>query len=296
MLPVHTNRTEKDTTSSVPDRARCHGTPALRPYDIGVNRVGTALLILLTAVVFGGVVYVLGHDTKVPEAGQTPGFSAPPQTTPARTPSTTQVPVSPSSSAAATSGSVSSSSSSGSVLIAFVGDDYTHGLGGSGGSATFPALVASNLHVQQKSFYLDNGGYAKTDNSGKTYADLVSAVIAAHPDVVVVSGGRNDRADDPNTLASKAAALFSALRQGLPNAKLVGVAPWWGDSAHPTALQSVDTAVKDGVTAAGGSYFDISDPLFSHPEWMANAADPNNAGYSAIAQSLESKLQALLPA
>ncbi len=120
-------------------------------------------------------------------------------------------------------------------------------------------------------------------------------MIAAHPDIVVVSGGRNDRADDPSTLASKATALFAALRQGLPSATLIAVAPWWGDSAQPAVLQQVATSVQQAVTAAGGTYLNLADPLFGHPDWMANAADPDDAGYHAIAESLEPKLQALLP-
>jgi len=256
-----------------------------------VNRVWTALLIALTVAVFGGVVYLLGHDSKVPEAGQTPGYSpttgaviTPPPTTPAT------------STDASTSGvaATTSSTSAPSTLIAFLGDDYTHGVGSSASSKTFPALIASNLKVKQEHFYVDNAGYAKSGSDGKSYADLVDAVIAAHPDIVVVSGGRNDRADDLGTFTSKAKSLFAALKAGLPDAKIVAVAPWWGDSTHPSVLDSIGSAIKDGVTAAGGTYLDIDDPLVGHSDWMANAADPNDKGYQAIAESLEPKLQPLL--
>ena len=258
-----------------------------------MNRVWTALLIALTVAVFGGVVYLLGHNTKVPEAGQTPGYAP---TTGGVVTSASTTPTTPTTSSKASTSAVAatSSGSTQSTLIAFVGDDYTHGVGDSGDSKSFPALIASALHVQEKRFYLDNAGYAKSGSDGKSYADLVDQVIAAHPDIVVVSGGRNDRADDPNTLASKATALFAALKQGLPNAKLVAVAPWWGDSAHPSVLDQVGSAIKDAVTSAGGTYFDIDDPLFGHSEWMSNAADPNDQGYQAIAESLEPKLQPLL--
>jgi len=85
-----------------------------------------------------------------------------------------------------------------------------------------------------------------------------------------------------------------ALKAGLPDAKIVAVAPWWGDSTHPSVLDSIGSAIKDGVTAAGGTYLDIDDPLVGHSDWMANAADPNDKGYQAIAESLEPKLQPLL--
>jgi lysophospholipase L1-like esterase len=269
---------------------------ALRPYDVFVNRVWTGLVIALTAVVLGGVVYVVGHNPRVPQAGQTPGYSPPTQTsTPPATPSTS--PSAPTSPVADNSspGTPVSTGSTNATLIAFLGDDYTHGLGGSGGSATFPAQVAATLHVQERSFYVDNGGYAKSGASGQAYADLVSAVVAAHPNVVVVTGGRNDQADDPSTLTSRATALFSALRQGLPDAVIVAVAPWWGDSAQPAVLQGVATSIQQAVTAVNGTYLNLPDPLYGHPSWMADAADPNDQGYQAIAESLEPKLQPLLP-
>lgn len=286
-----------EVTTSIREPAAWPADPGQpRPYDALVNRVWTALLIALTAVVLGGVVYVVGHNPKVPQAGQTPGYTPPPQTAPVAQASSP----SPSRSAAASPGgdagsSSASAASSTATLIAFVGDDYTHGLGSSGGSTTLPAQVATALQVHEKSFYTDNGGYAQAGTTGQTYADLVSAVIAAHPDVVVVTGGRNDRADDPSTLTSRAAALFTALHQGLPSAVLVAVAPWWGDSAQPAALQGVATAVQQGITAVAGTYLNLPDPLYGHPSWMADAADPNDQGYHAIAESLEPKLAALLP-
>jgi lysophospholipase L1-like esterase len=155
--------------------------------------------------------------------------------------------------------------------------------------------VAKALGVHEMRFYLDNAGYAKGSADGQTYSDLVSEVVAAHPQIVVVSGGRNDRADNVDTLTADAASLFSQLHSGLPDAELVAVAPWWGDSPHPAVLTAVDQAVEAGVTGAGGVYLDIPDPLYDHPNWMADDADPNDLGYAAIAASLEPKLKALLP-
>jgi len=115
-----------------------HDSGPVRPYDVGVNRVWTALLIALTVAVFGGVVYLLGHDTKVPQAGETPGYAP---TTEATAAPTTTVPTTPK---ASTSGVAATSSSAppSSTLIAFLGDDYTHGVGSSSSTKTFPALIA----------------------------------------------------------------------------------------------------------------------------------------------------------
>ena len=266
------------------------------PTIASVNRLWTALLATATIVVLGGVVYVLSHNPTVPQAGQIPGYTAPSFGVPSLTStSPTTTPSATGSAHAAVSSNPESIASVASTVIAFVGDDYTHGVGGSGGSKTFPSLVGASLHVHDESFYLDDAGYAKTDADGNAYGYLVSQVIAAHPDIVVVTGGRNDRADDPSTLTSKSAAFFSALRAGLPQAKIIAVAAWWGDSPQPAVLEQVDAAVNGGVTAAGGTYLDLPDPLFGHSDWMSDDADPNDQGYAAIAASLEPKLKALLP-
>ena len=68
----------------------------------------------------------------------------------------------------------------------------------------------------------------------------------------------------------------------------------WGDSDKPPEVVAVGQAVKSAVTAAGGKYLDIADPLHGHPGFMADAGDPDDDGYAAIAAALEPKLKALL--
>jgi lysophospholipase L1-like esterase len=69
----------------------------------------------------------------------------------------------------------------------------------------------------------------------------------------------------------------------------------WGDSDEPAAVREIGNVVKDAVTAAGGRYLDLPDPIRGHPSFMADAADPDDAGYAAIAAALEPKLEPLLP-
>ena len=115
--------------------------------------------------------------------------------------------------------------------------------------------------------------------------------------MVVVSGGRNDLSTGHDLTAStdEVDQLFAKLRAGLPHAELMAVAPFWGDSDLPTALQTLGQRVKDAVTAAHGTYVDIEDPIHGHSDFMADDADPNDAGHAAIAAALEPKLAPLLP-
>ena len=143
----------------------------------------------------------------------------------------------------------------------------------------------------------ENGaGYAKPSKDDETYGSLVGKVVNAHPDLVIVSGGRNDVNDDPNTLRAATNSLFKNLRTRLPSAQIVARRAVVGrQQPHPTALATVDAAVKAGVESVDGTYLDVADPLAHHPRWMASEADPNDRGYAAIARKVGPAIDAILP-
>lgn len=241
-----------------------------------VQRVWKIVLLVLTVVVIAGAAYVLKQRDPVPQAGTTPGYADAP-------------------SSAAPSTSARGTQSAQPVKVVFLGDDYTAGIGATSAAHSWTGVVARRLPIDATVVAEANAGYAKPGAHGSTYLDLVSAVVAAHPQVVVVSGGRNDVADAPATLRAQAKALFAKLKAKLPDARLLAVAPWWGDSAHPAELKPVDAAVRAGVEAAGGTYLDLPDPLLNHSGWMADAADPNNRGYGAIGKAMAEALRSQLP-
>lgn len=248
-------------------------------YDGGMHRRIEAVAAVVSAiVVFAIAAYVIAHRDPVAQAGQTPGYTSP-----------THNP--------GGSGSASAPSTGGSrPVVAFLGDDYTAGTAASSTAKRFTTLVSTALGLTEKNFGRDGTGYAKVSRSGGgDYTTRGSAIVAARPDVVVVSGGRNDVIDFPATMAAHAEQLFADLHAKLPNAVLVAVAPFWGDSAPAAALKPVTDAVKKAVRAAGGTYLDLGDPLRGHPQFMADAADPNDHGYAAIATALEPRLAPLIP-
>jgi acyl-CoA thioesterase I len=247
-----------------------------------VGRTGAVVLAALAVVEISAAVYVVRHNHSSQSA-----VAAPPST-PAVT-STSPAP-------GLGVGGTSTSQAPASVLVAFLGDDWTAGTGASGKANGFTALLARQLGVAEHSFGVPGAGYAKSSPSGGTYASRVAAVVAARPDVVVVSGGRNDASDSPATAADDARQLFASLHAKLPDAVLIAVAPFWGDSDLPPEMIQLGQAVKAAVTAAGGTYLDIPDPIHGHPAFMADAADPNDQGYAAIAAALAPELRPLLPA
>lgn len=255
-----------------------------------VNRVWTALLLLATVFVAGAVVYVLGHDDKVKDAGTIPNTTAQPSTSPAGNTS------------GATSGS--SASTSGSTgpaqrTIVFLGDDWTLGVGTSSPSRRFADILGPKLNAHVVVVAADGAGYAKIGQpSGLSYVQLAAKVAAYKPYMVVVSGGRNDLTDDPNTLKTDAKTVFATLRADLPAARIVAVAPFWGDSDAPSGMSAVASAVKSGVGGSvRGTYVDVSDPIHGiKTDMSSNQADPNDAGNNAIATALLPYLQAAVTA
>jgi acyl-CoA thioesterase-1 len=180
-------------------------------------------------------------------------------------------------------------------VIAFLGDDWTAGTGASGKAQRFTTMLCAQVGAREKNFGVDGTGYAKSSGDGGPYESRVAAIVATDPQIVVVSGGRNDNVDSPQTAAEHARALFSTLHTKLPDALLIAVAPFWGDSDLPPSMVALATAVRRGVTAAGGTYLDVPDPIHGHPSFMADLADPNDQGYAAIAAALAPELQPLLP-
>jgi lysophospholipase L1-like esterase len=252
------------------------------------------VLAAVAAAEIGAAVYVV-HDNHASK-----GSAAPPppvQTTITPSPNhTPSVSIIDGSSPSASLGlGATSSAPGGGPLIAFLGDDWTAGTGASARTKRFSTLVCAQLGAQEKNFGVDGTGYAKTSADGGPYATRVAAVVAANPQVVVVSGGRNDNVDSPATAAEDARVLFARLHTKLPDAVLVAVAPFWGDSDLPPSMVALGRAVERAVTAAGGTYLDLPDPIHGHPSFMADLADPNNQGYAAIATALAPELQPLLP-
>ena len=257
-----------------------------------VNRIANIALAMLAVVVVGAAVYVVTNNKAPATHGRASGSIAAQQTPITSPPVTTSS--APSLGTDPTS-AVSTGTTTASPVIAFLGDDWTTGAGASTKSMRFTTLLCAQLHAVERNFGADGTGYAKSSATGGAYSSRVNAIVAANPQVIVVSGGRNDQSDDAATAADAAKALFKKLHEKLPDAVLVAVAPFWGDSDLPPEMVALSAAINKGVTAAGGSYLDVPDPIHGHPGFMADDADPNDKGYAAIAAALEPQITLLLP-
>lgn len=170
-------------------------------------------------------------------------------------------------------------------VVAFIGDSYT-----AGSDVRWTSLVAKTKGWRE--INLGRGGTGYEATAGKAgcgldycppYGEMAAKAIAAKPDVVFVAGGRNDGGVYP----AKIKAVFADLRRGLPDAKIYAVSPVWDDDPAPGWLARQSKAVKAAVSAAGGTFLDIGEPLSGHPKLItADGIHPNAEGYQALAAAV----------
>lgn len=179
--------------------------------------------------------------------------------------------------------------------VAFIGDSY------SAYSGTWTLKLATAEKWQPKVFALGGTGYVKSIPSGGVqacgqdvcgdYLAQAAGVIAFKPDVVVISGGRNDLGEDPAAVKANAAKLFTKLSTGLPKAKLIVTSPVWDATLLPDGFADLVAAVKAAATDAGVRYVDIGQPLAGKPGLVGpDGVHPTSEGHAAIAAAVSKAL------
>lgn len=178
----------------------------------------------------------------------------------------------------------------------FLGDSYAQGTGASASTSRWSTLVSESQGWEEVNVANGGTGYATSvdgetamDACGKdycpTYAEMIPEVVEQEPSIVVVSGGRNDvgRNIDQESIA----AFYRDLRSALPDAEILAVSPVWDAREAPAELTAVGDAVRESVTAVGGTYVDISQPFTGNPEAITeDLVHPNNKGHQILADAV----------
>jgi lysophospholipase L1-like esterase len=249
--------------------------------------VGVAALALV-ALVF--VVLALNRDSTLTNAVAVVQPSFPPAA------SATSVPVASASatdapaSASATSAPASPSVAAALPVVAFLGDDFTDGVGATSPATRWSSLVAEHYGWDEKNFGVAGTGYSTRGTAGGTpYTVRVAALAATAPSIVIVAGGRFDieSANGPTAIKAGVTATFTALRAALPKAVIIAESPQWPLTKPPATLALVAADVKAAVAAVGGQYLDIGEPLYGLPADVGPHSLPNDAGYDALAKAFE---------
>ena len=179
---------------------------------------------------------------------------------------------------------------------AFIGDAYTTGVGG--GGTKWTTLLAQREGWREVNLGYRGTGYGMVfhaadcpANGCPNYLQVVSQAVAAHPDIVVVSGGRNDMTNQGKA-TTNIPKVFQQLRQQLPKARIVAVSPLWASGSTPTALTALGAEVRSAVQSVGGQYVDAGSPLSGGSGLLSSdGVDPSADGYRAIATAVEAALK-----
>lgn len=149
-------------------------------------------------------------------------------------------------------------------LLAVLGDSYVE----AGNYATakytsFAWRAAQMLGWRIAASGSGGTGYLKTSGVRVKYRDRWRNDLGQlSPDVVVVTGGRNDNGSfSPSNVGAEAALLFADIRSQLPNAKIIAVSPFAASNGETTSLQAFGAAIQSALSGISNSHFlDVLSP------------------------------------
>ncbi|TPX02641.1 SGNH/GDSL hydrolase family protein [Schumannella luteola] len=186
-------------------------------------------------------------------------------------------------------------------LVAFYGDSYTIGTALSDPEAErWPALISEERGWREFNPSLNGLGFVNQRGD----RDLPGQIIAAKPDIVVVTMGLNDNFSYDGGADEIHAAIdrdLDRLHEKLPDARFIVVEPFWYQDERPDSLAQIIRWVHAAAERIGADWVSGA----SH--WMDGAAKrgvladdglhPNAAGHADFARRMDAALTRLgLPA
>ncbi|MBY3791308.1 SGNH/GDSL hydrolase family protein [Rhodococcus fascians] len=178
-------------------------------------------------------------------------------------------------------------------VVAFLGDSYSKGIGASSNGQRWTTLVSAEMGWSELNLAEGGSGYTTSYLGQKTdYGIKLDVVAAAQPDVVVVSGGRNDyEAGTASVTGAVASSLFAAIKAAAPNTEVIVTSPIWDSTEPPAEFATLIDGVKAATASAEARYVDIGEPLADHPDMIdPDGLHPNNGGHQIIASAVVSAL------
>jgi lysophospholipase L1-like esterase len=178
-------------------------------------------------------------------------------------------------------------------VAVFIGDSYTQG------ENRWPTFVARKQGWTEVNMGRGGTGYqARGSGPGakkacgfdvcKSFPEMVDAAVKRHPDVVVVAGGRNDGGVE---ITEQVHETFTALREGLPKARIIAVQPMWDASDYPAFLIDYGKVIKKEVQAVDGEYLKIGSPLEGRPNLVQDdEVHPTDEGQKVLADAVNEGL------
>ncbi|SDQ97482.1 Lysophospholipase L1 [Microbacterium sp. cf332] len=182
-----------------------------------------------------------------------------------------------------------------SPIVVFLGDSYTAGVGASDKSLGWVNLVGEaegwrvrNLARGGTGFASEVTGEAAPAACGRAdcpdFGEMALEGSSLLPDIVVISGGRNDIGDTP--VDADVDAFFDTVAAAYPGSRIYVTDVLWHQQA-PEAVERLTSVVRDDAERIGATWLDIGQPLAGGGGLLApDGIHPNDAGHEAIAQAV----------
>ncbi|MFN3707557.1 SGNH/GDSL hydrolase family protein [Microcella sp.] len=185
-------------------------------------------------------------------------------------------------------------------VVAFYGDSYTLGTGASSDGARWSTIISADRGWREVNPSVNGLGFIN-NRSVFGEGDLPSIIIAAEPDLVFVTMGLNDnftyerRPDERDRIREQIGIDLERLRDGLPEARIVVVEPFWYTDERPDSVEVIIGWVREGAEAIDAEFIaGASRWIEGRPELMAaDGLHPNDDGYAVMAERMDEALAEL---
>lgn len=155
----------------------------------------------------------------------------------------------------------------------------------------WPVIIAHDDDWSLTNLSADGDGFVTVGDDGTTFLQQVREAITSHPSIVIVSASSNDLGVPEPEVRSAMVEAVDELHAALPKAEIIGFSAIWNQNDPPPQLDQMGTDLKAAVSAVGGTYLDIGNPLKDRPDLMQGGdVHPTAAGQLVIAAAVQSAL------
>jgi lysophospholipase L1-like esterase len=178
-------------------------------------------------------------------------------------------------------------------IVAFYGDSYTRGTGASSVEHRWSTRISAERGWREVNPSVNGLGFV--NNRQATGVDLPTEIIAADPDIVMITMGLNDVFSYERVgegIRRQIEADFAQLTEALPDARFIVVEPFWYTTERPEGLEVIIGWVHDAAENIGADYIPgASTWIQGRPGEMASdGLHPNDDGYAAITERMDAAL------
>ncbi|MFC6578306.1 SGNH/GDSL hydrolase family protein [Planomonospora parontospora] len=177
-------------------------------------------------------------------------------------------------------------------VVMVVGDSFTVGSGPVERWESYAARSARELGWQLITAGMGGTGFVNPGRVGRTFHDSFARELAWRPapDLLIISGGHNDRRTRPGEVYEAAARLLRTVAGHWPGTRVVVVGPLWMGAA-PRWAYGVRNAVALAAERAGVPFLDPLGMRWGRGLTLPDGVHPTGEGHARIARWLVASLR-----